>query len=201
MVKTNEQLILEAANKIFKEKGYDGTTVQDIANVANTTKSMVNYYFRSKEKLFNIIMQETLSGFVKSIVVIFNDETTTLEKKIERIPSAYIDLLILEPQLPLFIMSELRRNPDHLLKMTNVKNVIVNSAFARQCQQSVKAGKIAPVHFLHFFMNLLGLTIFPFIASPMIHAVGDLKEAQFNKLMTERKKMISQWTKAMLKAK
>src|SRR6478736_3079748 len=198
---STEEKIKEAARKVFMRKGFSATRTRDIAEEAGINLALLNYYFRSKEKLFNIIMQETLSGFVKSIVVIFNDETTTLEKKIERIPSAYIDLLILEPQLPLFIMSELRRNPDHLLKMTNVKNVIVNSAFARQYQQSVKAGKIAPVNFLHFIMNLLGLTIFPFIASPMIHAVGDLKEAQFNKLMTERKEMIPLWTKAMLKAK
>ncbi len=77
----------------------------------------------------------------------------------------------------------------------------MNSAFAKQYQQGVKAGKIAPVHILHFIMNLLGLTIFPFIASPMLQMVGDLKEAQFNKLMAERKKMIPLWVKAMLKAK
>ena len=54
---TTEQLILEAATKVFNEKGYDGTTVQDIADAANTTKSMVNYYFRSKEKLFGVVFK------------------------------------------------------------------------------------------------------------------------------------------------
>ncbi|HEY5823798.1 MAG TPA: TetR family transcriptional regulator [Cyclobacteriaceae bacterium] len=196
-----EAKIKNAARAVFHKKGFAATRTRDIAEEAGINLALLNYYFRSKEKLFNIIMLETFSGFIKSIVEVFNDETTTLENKVETIASAYIDLLTLEPQIPLFIMSELKRNPDHLLKTINVKNVLANSSFARQYQQGVKAGKIAPVHFLHFLMNLLGLTIFPFIASPMIQAIGDLKDGQFNKLMAERKLMIPRWAKAMLKAK
>lgn len=198
---TTEEKIKNAARAVFHQKGFAATRTRDIAEEAGINLALLNYYFRSKEKLFNIIMLETFSSFVKSIVVIFNDETTTLENKVETIASAYIDLLTLEPQIPLFIMSELRSNPDHFLKTLNTKNVISNSMFARQYQQGVKDGKIAPVHILHFIMNLLSITVFPFIASPMIQMIGDLKEGQFNKLMAERKKMIPRWIKAMLKVK
>lgn len=196
-----EAKIKNAARSVFHKKGFAATRTRDIAEEAGINLALLNYYFRSKEKLFNIIMQETFSGFVKSIVVVFNDNTTTLENKVETIASAYIDLLTLEPQIPLFIMSELRSNPEHLLKTLNAKNIIANSAFARQYQQGIKEGKIAPVPILHFIMNLLGLTIFPFIASPMIQMIGDLKEGQFNTLMAERKKLIPKWAKAMLKVK
>ena len=196
-----EEKIKNAARAVFYKKGFAATRTRDIAEEAGINLALLNYYFRSKEKLFNLIMMETFSGFIKSIVVIFNDETTSLDNKIETIASAYIDLLIMEPQIPLFIMSEIRSHPDQLLKTINAKNIITNSAFARQYQQGVKEGKIAPVNILHFIMNLLGLTIFPFIASPMIQVIGDLKEGQFNKLMAERKKMIPKWAKAMLKTK
>lgn len=196
-----EAKIKNAARAVFHKKGFAATRTRDIAEAAGINLALLNYYFRSKEKLFNIIMLETLSGFVRSIVEVFNDETTTLDNKVETIASAYIDLLTREPQIPVFIMSELRRNPDHLARTLNAKTIIANSVFVRQYQQGVKAGKIVPVNFLHFIMNLLGLTIFPFIASPMIHMMGDLKEGQFNKLMAERKQMIPRWAKAMLKAK
>jgi len=196
-----EEKIKNAARAVFHKKGFAATRTRDIAEEAGINLALLNYYFRSKEKLFNLIMMETFSGFIKSIVVIFNDETTSLENKVESIASAYIDLLIMEPQIPLFIMSEIRSHPDQLLKTINAKNIITNSAFARQYQQGVKEGKIAPVNILHFIMNLLGLTIFPFIASPMIQVIGDLKEGQFNKLMTERKKMIPKWAKEILKTK
>jgi AcrR family transcriptional regulator len=197
----SEAKIKNAARAVFHKKGFAATRTRDIAEEAGINLALLNYYFRSKEKLFNIIMLETFSGFIKSIVVVFNDETTTLENKVESIANAYIDLLILEPQIPLFIMSEIRSHPDQLLKTINAKNLIMNSAFARQYEQGVKEGKIVPVHILHFIMNLLGLTVFPFIASPMLQMVGDLKEGQFNSLMAERKQMIPRWVKAMLKVK
>src|SRR6188768_2137617 len=137
---TTEAKIKNAARVVFHKKGFAATRTRDIAEEAGINLALLNYYFRSKEKLFNIIMLETFSGFIKSIVVVFNDETTTLDNKVESIANAYIDLLILEPQIPLFIMSEIRSHPDQLLKTINAKNLIMNSAFARQYQQGIKEG-------------------------------------------------------------
>ena len=53
IVLNTEENIRNAAHKIFHQTGFDGTSVQDIASEAGTTKSMVNYYFRTKEKLFS----------------------------------------------------------------------------------------------------------------------------------------------------
>src|SRR6187549_1693867 len=132
---STEQRIRTAASVVFTKKGYAATRTRDIAEASGINLALLNYYFRSKEKLFNLIMMETFSGFIKSIVVIFNDETTSLENKVETIASAYIDLLTLEPQIPLFIMSEIRSHPDQLVKTLNAKNIIMNSAFAKQYQQ------------------------------------------------------------------
>src|SRR6187455_3136142 len=129
---STEEKIKSAARLVFTKKGYAATRTRDIAEEAGINLALLNYYFRSKEKLFNLIMLETFSEFAKSIVVIFNDETTSLDNKVETIASAYIDLLILEPQIPLFIMSEIRSHPDQLLKAINAKSIIANSAFARQ---------------------------------------------------------------------
>lgn len=70
----------------------------------------------------------------------------------------------------------------------------------KQLQEQVKKGKIAPVHPIHFLMNLVGMVIFPFIGSPILKKLGDLKENEFNELMMQRKKMIPQWIKQMYKA-
>ena len=198
---STEEKIKNAARSVFHRKGFAATRTRDIAEESGINLALLNYYFRSKENLFNIIMMETFTGFIKSLVLILNNETTTLVTKIESIAEAYIDMLILEPQIPLFIMSELRSNPDELVKTLNIRSALMNSSFARQYQKGVTDGKIAPLNMLHFLMNLLGLTVFPFIASPMLKHIGNLKDAQFNKLMTERKKMIPLWMKAILKTK
>ena len=62
-----ESAILEAARKLFGSQGFAGVSLQDIAKVAGTTKSMINYYFRSKEKLFAQIFRQEFQHLFTSI--------------------------------------------------------------------------------------------------------------------------------------
>src|SRR5690606_27078812 len=105
---STEEKIKNAARTVFHKKGYAATRTRDIAEEAGINLALLNYYFRSKEKLFNIIMTETLSGFVQKMVVILNDEKTSLDKKVELIATHYTDLLLKEPEVPVFILSEVR---------------------------------------------------------------------------------------------
>jgi AcrR family transcriptional regulator len=198
---TTEEKIKNAARIIFHKKGFSATRTRDIAEEAGINLALLNYYFRSKEKLFDIIMLETFQGFLQSITRVFNNEGTSLENKIESIVNNYIELLIDQPDIPLFIMSELRTNPGELLSKTGMKDLIMRSFFIKQIQQGIKEGKIAPVNPLHFIMNLLGMTVFPFIASPMIKGLGNLSQIEFNGLMEQRKALIPKWIKGMLKIK
>lgn len=198
---TTEAKIKNAARTVFHKKGYAATRTRDIAEEAGINLALLNYYFRSKEKLFNIIMTETLSGFVQNMTIALNDETTTLEKKVELIASNYIGLIIKEPEIPTFIMSEIRNNPGGLLEKLPVKQLIHNSMFVKQHQKAVADGIITEPNPLQFLMNLTALIIFPFVAKPLLKAIGDLKDTQFNELMQERKKLIPVWVKAMMRAK
>jgi hypothetical protein len=49
-------------------------------------------------------------------------------------------------------------------------------------------------------MNIFGLTVFPFVASPLLRIIGEKSKAEFDALMDERKKMIPIWIDAMLKS-
>jgi AcrR family transcriptional regulator len=69
---------------------------------AGINLALLNYYFRSKEKLFGIIMLETVTGFMQTMATILNDEKSSLEKKVELIASNYIDFIIKEPNIPNF---------------------------------------------------------------------------------------------------
>lgn len=198
---TTETKIKAAARTVFHKKGFAATRTRDIAEEADINLALLNYYFRSKEKLFEIIMLETLFGFMQNLALIFNDERTTLEKKVELAASNYIDLVIKEPEIPLFIMSEIRNNPNNLLEKMPIGQLIMNSVFIKQHQNAVAKGKITEPNPLHFFMNLMSLVIFPFVATPLIKNIGNMKDTQFNKLMQERKQLIPVWIKAMMKAK
>ena len=78
---------------------------------------------------------------------------------------------------------------------------LMNSYFMKQVQQAVKKGEIAPISPPNFIMNIVGLTIFPFIGKPMLKAAGGIDDKEFYKLMEERRKLIPQWIEAILKVK
>ncbi len=196
---STEEKIKEAARVVFHKKGYAATRTRDIAEEANINLALLNYYFRSKEKLFTIIMHETLSGFVQKVTAILNDEKTSLQSKVELMASTYIDLLLVEPEVPFFILTEIRNNPTILIEKLPVKQILHQTAFFKQHQQAVTEGKIKEPNPLHFLMNLVGLIVFPFVASPMMKKIGNLKEAEFNQLMQERKKLVPVWIKAIMK--
>lgn len=198
---STEEKIKEAARVVFLKKGYAATRTRDIAEEAGINLALLNYYFRSKEKLFDIIMLETVTGFIQTMTIILNDEKSTLEKKVELIASNYIDFVLKEPNIPIFMLSEMRNNADGLLERMPVIQPIMKSTFFVQHQQYVIEGKIKEPNPFHFFMNLLALTVFPFIASPLLKLVGGASDAQFTKMMQERKKLIPVWIKAMMKAK
>lgn len=193
-----EEKILNAARIIFQQKGYAATRTRDIAEEAGINLALLNYYFRSKEKLFNIIMLESMQGFVGVIKNIFNSEDTSFEEKIEILINRYIDHLLKNPDLPLFILSEIRNNPEGLFQNTGMKEAIQHSHFFKQYAEEIASGKIAPLHPMHFMMNVMGMTVFPFIAKPMLQRLGELSDEQYASFMEERKKMIPIWIKLIL---
>ena len=195
---STEEKIKQAARAIFHKKGFAATRTRDIAEEAGLNLALLNYYFRSKQKLFDLIMLETMQQFFLSLTEVFNDQETSLETKIEVLVSNYIDLLTEEPDIPIFILSELRNNPQELVAKIRVKEILMKSYLMEQLQEAVKAGIIAPIHPVQFIMNIMGLTVFPFIAKPIFSNLANLSETDFNQLMAQRKALVPKWVKAIL---
>jgi AcrR family transcriptional regulator len=194
---TAEEKIIAAARKLFTRKGYDAVKTRDIAKEAGINMALLHYYYGSKDKLFGIIMAENMKRFLQGIVLIVNNRETNIEEKIDLLVSNYIDMLIARPDMPLFVLNEVRNNPKKYFNRTGFKEFYL----AKQIEEAVKSGKIAPVKPVNFMINLLGLTIFPFVARPMIRYNNGISEEHFNKLMLERKKLIPKWIMAILKTK
>lgn len=192
---STEEKIKEAAHKVFMKKGFAATRTRDIAEESGINLALLNYYFRSKEKLFELIMMEKLAKFFGTIAPVLNDSSASLEEKVASFSNNYIDLLMANPDLPLFILSEVRAHPDRFVSRLPLSK-IVESHFIKQLVE--KRPDINPIHFL---MNLLGMTVFPFVMKPVFHAAGVLNDKAFAARMDERKALIPKWINAMLKAK
>jgi AcrR family transcriptional regulator len=193
--------IKHAARMMFHKKGFAATRTRDIASEADINIALLNYYFRSKQKLFDIIMMETMQAFFQAMIGVLNDEQSSFKEKVTVIANNYIELLLVEPEIPLFLMNEVRNSPSEFFQKLPLNDFFLNSILMKQYKELVKAGKIMKVDPIHFLINLLGLTVFPFVASPMVKKVGALSDKEFQLMMIERKKLIPIWIKGMLKAK
>ncbi|MBP9924816.1 MAG: TetR/AcrR family transcriptional regulator [Cyclobacteriaceae bacterium] len=191
---STEDRIKEAAHRVFLEKGFSATTIRDVAKEAKSNVALVNYYFRSKKNLFTTVMLEKVHQILGKLAPILKDETITLHQKIDGVVNCYIDFLTKNPELPTFILNEIRKKNFEFISASRADKIILQSHFMRQLKEEI--GDINP---MHFFISLLGMIIFPFAAKPIMLQARLVNEKAFQKMMQERKKLIPIWVNAMLK--
>ena len=194
---TTEEKIKEAARKVFQKKGYAGTRTRDIADEAGVNLALLNYYFRSKEKLFDLIMGETMQLFFQSMKGLINNENTTLDEKLQDLTNRYIDLLSTQPELPIFILNEIQMNPKWLSERMGLQQVVIGSFILKQFRNDLNIKDIPDSALLQLIVNIIGLLVFPFIGKPLLKEIFNLSDEQFQAMMNDRKKMIPIWVQSM----
>jgi len=187
---STEQQILEVAKKVFVRKGMAGARMQDIADEAGINKALLHYYFRNKEKLFEVIFMQAAEKLFPRINAIF-DADQPLFEKIESFCDEYISVVMENPYLPLFVLNEINQYPEYFLQKVWAGKSKPNPAkFLEQIEKEVKRGTIKRISPLHLLMNLISMTIFPFVSKPMFQKNLGLDELQFRTVMEQRKKEI-----------
>jgi TetR/AcrR family transcriptional regulator len=188
--KTTEEKILAAAKKVFISKGMSGARMQDIADEAGINKALLHYYFRSKEKLFEVIFLEAAQKLFPKINSIFESDMP-LFQKIEHFSEEYITVMAENPYLPLFVLNEINQDPETFLnKIWGKQNLPRPQKFLEQIEKEVRKGTIKKVSPLHLLMNLISLSVFPFVAKSMFQFTLGLDELQYRAIMEQRKKEI-----------
>jgi len=198
---STEERIKEAARKVFQEKGYGQARTRDIAEEAGINLALLNYYFRSKEKLFDIIMEESMQKVFDLIVGIVNDEKLGLSEKIDKMVNRYIDSLSENPNLPLFVLSEIQANPEKLIARVGItNNFIENNLFYKQIQEQIDKKGIKGFTPLHIFINLVSMAVFPVVGRPLLISLhAPMTSEEYGGFIDERKTLIPMWIKMMLK--
>jgi AcrR family transcriptional regulator len=190
---TTEQRILSAAKKVFIHKGMAGARMQDIADEAGINKALVHYYFRNKEKLFDVIFTEAALKLFPRINIIFESDSNLFEK-IRRFVEEYITVMSENPYLPMFVLNEINKDPETFLNHMKQKFGFPRpEKFLQQIEKEIKKGTIKKISPLQLLLNLLSLCIFPFMVKPMFQLHIGVSEAQFKALMEQRKKELPEF--------
>lgn len=185
--KETEQQIFEAAQRVFQRSGYAGARMQEIADEAGINKSMLHYYYRSKDKLFQQVFQEGVKQFFPVIFNVLNSDLA-LAPKIEALVDTYYTMFEQKPHLPSFIIHEMNQNPDRFKEFIRSLAVQVPVQFIKQIKSEMEAGNIKPMDVKEFLINTIGLCVFPLVARPMIEVVFEMDEEGYRQFLENRKK-------------
>ena len=191
---STEEKIIEAARNIFTQKGFSATRTRDIAEEAGINLALLNYYFRSKKNLFRIIIEEKFDELFGMIGPILSDANVSLEEKIETLVSNYTDLLLTNEDLAFFVLSEVKSNDFILDKVKQNAQMLSQPVIENQLRE-----RDFTISTLNFIMNIVSMTMFPFISKPLFVSSGLVKEEAFAEFVMNRKQHIPTWVMNTLK--
>lgn len=186
---STEEKIKDAAKKIFLEKGFGSATTRDIAECADTNIALVNYYFRSKEKLFHEIFRESFAETFVPVTRILNDDLP-LEAKIYKFVDHMTELLKRDPLLPMFVFSEMRNENSKICDIMTELHTQTPNRFQAQLEEEAAKGNIRKTNFDQVEVSLMAMVIFPFLSMNMMKMKKNLTTEQFYQFVDERKKAI-----------
>jgi TetR/AcrR family transcriptional regulator len=193
--RTTEEIIFDAAQKVFVNKGFFGARMEEIAQEASINKALLHYYFRTKEKLFNAIFSRVFSQMIPKVLV-YLESDAPLISKIEFFIDTYIEMLMKNPFLPNFIISEINRNPDSIAELLgNLTGITKNDAFGKFSElikKETENGTIRAIAPEQLIVNMIALCVFPFVARPIVQGIlfkNDKKQYQL--FLESRKKEVT----------
>lgn len=184
-----EDKILEAAHSVFIQKGMDGARMQEIANEAGINKALLHYYFRTKQKLFEAIFSKVFNQIFPDIrSLIFSEKP--FEERLGAFVERYIDLLLKNPFLPAFILKEINRDPDFLASIIK-KQGINPEEMLQMIEREMEAGTICRMDPRDLMVNILGLSIFPFAARPLMQIMFfSNSKKEYKEFLVKRKETV-----------
>jgi TetR/AcrR family transcriptional regulator len=188
---STEEHIKAVARMVFIEKGFDATTTRDIAKEADTNVALINYYFRSKEKLFQDIFEDVAKDFFRSLVEVFNQDIP-LKQKLELLINRDVEFLLQNPEIPNFMMNQLRIQGQEFFQKFLRKEQIMDSLMIKQMEIAIANNEMRDLKFYECLLLIISNIQFLFISKPIMSHLGDLDEAGFQELVLVHKERVKE---------
>jgi AcrR family transcriptional regulator len=190
--KPTEELILDAAAKVFTRRGFAAARTEEIAKEAGINRALLHYYYRDKETIFNLIFETRFKEFFGGVFSIVQSQAPLFEK-LKQVIEHEINTLIKHPDLARFVIVEIAQQPERLLRYGQKMNInprAVIESFQKQVKEEVDRGVIQAIEGRQLLMNIMSLCIYPFVARPVIKTMMQLDENSFLAMMEQRKKEV-----------
>ena len=127
--------IIEAAEKLFAAKGFNGTSVRDIAEAADVNLAMISYYFGSKDKLFEAMFAYRSNFFKLQLESMLENKELGPMQKMEQLIDQYIEKLTNQQCFHRIMVREQMMNNNEFITSQIHKLKTRNQALIRQLIQ------------------------------------------------------------------
>ena len=176
--------LLAAARDHFLKRDFKAVSLREIASSAGVNGAMVNYYFGGKKGLYLAMVDEVFQS-LESKMASLSDSS---EFSIADFSRSYCLLLAENPWWPNFLAREIlfgegETKEEVLQRFSKMIAPKLRHAVAHEIEDGNYRQDLSPELTI---MSLLGMTIFPFLAAPMIERVFGmtLDESMANKIAT-----------------
>lgn len=194
--------IIESAEQLFASKGYDATSVRDIAQEASVNIAMISYYFGSKEKLLHAVFEKRTANLRLKIENLLQDATITPWQKINIVIDDYIEKMFQQQQFHKIMVREqlLDKNNEvaSLIHETKKRNLNIVKQLIQEGQKSGDFKKNVDIPMM--MVTLTGVCVH-LIATQHFYKemnnLGDISEMELQKIL---KKKVSQHLKNIFKS-
>ena len=204
-VKTDtESCILQAAEEEFLLKGLEGARTTAIAERAGVTHAMLHYYFRTKNMLFERIIEEKMrnAGNIMQAVFVLGD--MPLMERVKRGVEQHFDFIAANPNLPRFVIQEIYSHPErHEIMRSQVLTITKDwlCDLQRHIDESAATKATEWIDARMLLLDIVSLNLFAFIGYPFVSLMFDGlvtdKKVFFEKRKAENVELIMRRLKKM----
>jgi len=184
-----EQLIKDKARLLFFQKGFLHATTQQIADEAGVNRALIHYYFRSREHMMEILLQETVQEKRERVRAVLSS-TAPFRVKVANYINTLVDYGLKYPYLDNFVIYETARHPEKTKALCSRDRVKSSELLRDDLEKEIAAGHLAPISAEHFVINLVALINYPLLAKGILQTVHGMSDAAYRKFLAERKRVI-----------
>jgi AcrR family transcriptional regulator len=169
--------ILAAARKEFADKGFEGARVDRIARAAGVNKAMIYYHFRSKENLYDTVIQEFL-GRMKAFLQETLDQAAGPEELLLAIARFYVQVFESSPETPPILLREMATGGDRArtLFARMISEVEAPQKIRSRFEEGVRRGVMRRLDPPQAFVSFVGMNLFYLMFSPLINSIWEIDD-------------------------
>ena len=180
-----QELIKETAKNLFFVQGRFDATTQEIADEAGVNRTLINYYFRSRDNLVQIVFDEAHKVEKEKSEIIMRSELP-FKEKITHFIEGSLQTSLQYPYLETYIVSQINKGTCHKRDVEKEDLQI----FYRDIKKEMELGNIEKVEPIQFIINMISLLIFPSAIRPLFMENMMIDDKEFDRLIADRKDII-----------